>query len=210
MKKMLVLALVFAVASLANATAVIQFGNASGAFGPGNTIISTVAVGGTYDLYVWASSDAVVDFDPETFDPLITTGVDNIQLFAQFDTTKVNLTANSIGNLSAVSGNPFGTTWSGRAKGTFNSLGYAEGALIAAGQVDAFPMTKIMKLALTVSALGQSSTVSMLSPGGTHETKIGNAVNGQYGYGTSSVTFIPEPMTMTLLGLGGLLFVRRK
>jgi hypothetical protein len=204
MKKLLVLALVLGMATMASATPVMKLGDATAAFSTGSSTM-TMSAGGTYDLYVWASSDLV--FNPDD----ITTGLDNIQVFLQYDTTKVNLTGGLISNLSAVAGNPFLTAWYGKSQGTFDSLGFAEGALVNMAGVDAYPLQQVMKMSLTVATPGATTTVTMMSPGGNHESFQGNSVMGdKYFATTGSVTFVPEPMTIMLLGLGGLFLRRRK
>jgi hypothetical protein len=205
MKKLLVLVLVLGMATMASAVPVMKLGDAAGAFGTGNTNITTVSAGGTYDLYVWASSDLVLNPDD------ITTGLDIAQVFLQYDTSKVNLTGGLIANLVALS-NPFGTSWSGRSQGTYNSLGYAEGALINVNGVDAYALQQIVKMSLTVASLGATTTVTM-TPNATmtHQSFQGNSVMGDQYFATAgSVTFVPEPMTIMLLGLGGLFLRRRK
>jgi hypothetical protein len=146
------------------------------------------------------------------------TGLDTIQVFLQYDITKVGLTGGSVSRLSALSGNPFGTSWTGRTTSTYNGLNYAEGALIPSSNVDQFGWTKIMQVYLTVGAPGTTTTVSLLpNVTTTHDAFQGNSIviaegngEGKYPAIQGAVTFIPEPMTMALLGLGALFLRRRK
>lgn len=209
MKKLLVLMLVLGLASFASASPVMKLGDSAGAFSTGSSSIE-ISPGGTYDLYVWSSSDLSLEYD--TDDAVIpSSGLDNIQLFLQYDTTKVNLWSGAITKLSAVSGNPFGTTWSGRSQGTYNSLGFCEGALINMNGVDAYAMTKIMKITFAVTTPGAATTVKLLADiTTTHDSFVGNSVAGSQFVTEGTMTFLPEPMTLVLLGLGGLFLRRRR
>jgi len=211
MNKLLVLMLVLGLASLASATPVMLLGDAAGAFGTGNTNITTVPAGGAYALYVWASSDLALGYD-EYGEVIPTSGLDNIQVFLQYDTSKVNLTGGLTSNLAAVSGNPYGTTWSGRSQGTYDGLGFAEGALLPSGNVDAYALRQMIKMTVTVATLGNTTTISMLpNVSATHQSFQSNSVMGDQYFATAgSVTFVPEPMTIMLLGLGGLFLRRRR
>jgi len=199
MKKLLVLALVLGLASLASAVPVLRFGTLTAPFGTANTdILITDPV--VIDIYVWGSSDLVLD--PEN----MATGVDIAQIAVRFnDITKVNLSGALITKFTAVSGNPFMTTTvAGRA---YSGTDTIMGALISLDGADAFAMTKIFKLTLDAQVGGVASFLNLASP---LETFIGNSVAGTKYASSGSVTFIPEPMTMMLLGLGGLFLRRRR
>jgi len=211
MKKLVVLMLVLGMASLASAAPVMKLGDTNGAFTTGSSTVE-VSAGTTYDLFVWASNDIPVEFDTDEA-PIGTSGLDIIQVFLQYDTAKVNLSGGLITNLRAMTGNPYGTAWSGRSQGTYNSLGFAEGALLPASNVDTHDLVKVMRITVTVSNPSVSTTVAMLqNVAATHQSFQGNSMDNDAHYFAveGSMTFLPEPMTLVLLGLGGLFLRRRK
>jgi len=207
--------LMLVVVGVASATPVMRLGDVTAPFATHNTLISTVANGGSIDLYVWASNDIPLAYfppdDPDNPDGVRPeSGLDNAQVFLQYNTTLVNLQTGAISKLVAVTGNPFGTTWSGRTQGTFNSLGFAEGALLPASNADAFEMQKIMKVTFTVATNSPNTTVRMFPNASiSHQSFIGNTVAQTQYFGDDLVTFVPEPVTLVLLSLGGL-FLRRR
>lgn len=185
-------------ASLASAVPVIRFGDSVAPFG-GNYYPTFTS---TYDLYIWASND--IAYNPDASDPTVT-GVDNIQIAIQFsDITKVNLQGGAISKFTAVSGNPFNTTTvSGKAYvGTDKVLG----GLLNLDGVDQFGMTKIFKLTLDIKGF---ASVSFLNTGSPRETYIGNSTVGSK-YLSSGSFSTPEPATLLLLGLGGVILRRKK
>jgi len=208
-KVSLVVVALLVTASLAIATPVIKLGDASGVFGAGNTNVSTVAVGGLYEAYIWVSSDLVGTSG--------TAGLDNAQVFLQYNSALVNLNGGTIASLEALAGNPFGTVWTGPTTGTLGGLDYASGALLPSANVSAIPLTKIIKATFKVAALGATSTVTLTADAGDeiHQSFVVNSANGDSQFfaassPSQSVTFTPEPATMALLGLGGLLLRKKK
>jgi len=210
MKKLVVLMLVLGMAAMASASPVMKLGDTNGVFTTGSSTVE-VSAGTTYDLFIWASSDVPVELDSDEV-PVPSSGLDNIQIFLQYDTAKVNLSGGLVTNLRAMAGNPFGTIWSGRSQGTYNSLGFAEGALIAAGNVDTYAMMKVMRITVTVATPGASTTVTVKpNVSTTHQSFQSNSIAGEmYWAVEGSMTFLPEPMTLVLLGLGGLFLRRRR
>jgi len=212
MKKLVVLMLVLGMAAMVNASPVMKLGDTNGAFTTGSSSV-TVSAGATYDLFIWASSDIPMDIDSDEI-PIPSTGLDAIQLFLQYDTSKVNLWSGAISKLSAVSGNPYGTAWTGKSQGTYDGLGFAEGALLPASVIDSFAMQKIFRVIFSVSNPGSSTTVTLKTYYPTsqvHDAFQGNATTGEKYYAVEgSMTFLPEPMTLVLLGLGGLFLRRRR
>jgi hypothetical protein len=207
MKKLLVLFMVLGIASISNAAVVTMLGDASGTYSGGSKTV-TVTYPVDYTLYVWGSSDLAIESDSDG-NPLPETGLDNIQMFLQYDTTKVNLKGGLLSNYSAVSGNPWGTTIAGKGQGTYGGLGYVEGAMLSTSGVDAYSLQKIFKIVLTATQGGSASLKANVS--GTHQSKQGNSVAGTDYWATEgSITFVPEPMTIGLLGLGALFLRRRR
>jgi hypothetical protein len=207
MKKFLVLLMVLVMASIASATPLMKLGDATAPFTSGSATATLSR--STFDLYVWASSDIMFNSDSDgQGDPDPRTGLDCIQVFLQYDTTKVNLTGGLISNLAAVPGNPYGTTWTGRRQGTYDGLGFCEGALLPSINVDVFPLQKIMKASFTFVDWGSITMLPSVSS--THQSLQGNsvAVGGMYPAIRGEI-WAPEPMTIGLLGLGAVL-IRRK
>jgi len=221
MKKFLALMLILSAATLATASPMIKLGDINGVFALGNTNVSTVAAGGLYEVYVWASSDRALSYYPED-DPdfpgevIPSSGVDNFQFFLQYNAALVNLDGGLISKIVAINPSPmYATPWSGRTQGTFGGLNFCEGALIPAANADVFGMTKIAKVIFKVATIGANTKVTLTADASlTHQSKIGNSAAGldffaASGANTQSVTFVPEPATLMILGLGGLLLRKR-
>jgi hypothetical protein len=209
MKKVMMSVLVMLVAvGLASASPVMQLGDVNGVFAPGNTAINTT-VGSVVDLYVWASNDIPLLYD-ENDEVLMESGLDNLQVYFQFNPVLANIA--TTGKLTGVSGNPYGTSWSGRTLGTYAGASFIEGALLPSGNADAFELRKIVKLSVTVAGLGAAPAVSLLPDVSiTHQSFQGNSVAGtQFFAPAASVTFVPEPVSIVLLAIGGLGLLRRK
>jgi hypothetical protein len=201
MKKLVVLILVFGLASIASAVPVMHLGTSTAPFPTDNTTI-TIAESGVigYELYLWASSDIPWEEGvPET-------GVDIAQLALQLnDISKIDLQGHSITKFTAVSGNPMGTTVvAGRA---YDGTDKIKGALLSVDGVGPFSMSMLFKLVLDVYPGGTATCLNLASP---LETYIGNTVAGTKYRAFDSVSFVPEPATIALFGLGGLLLRRRK
>jgi hypothetical protein len=176
MKKLLVLALVLSVASMANAALVIT---------PSAT---TVTVGDTFTMTLGT-------------DTAITAGVGECYWLLVADTSLVSIDYASGAGLSFIDA---GITVATDAASNHSDAGLPDGTEGISGGIFLTQLSSVNGTIYTniqATALTAGTATLMILDGGTSEA-IGSPV-------TLTIKAIPEPITMTLLGLGGL-FLRRR
>jgi hypothetical protein len=223
MKKLLVLALVLGMASMASATPTIWFGTSSSS----STAIATTmtpAASSNFRLYVWASSDVPVvstyDDDQEQW-VVVGGGIDGIIFTAAFDSTRISAYSTTV--TSTISTPSTGaTTTLGTALGVqfdadgSNSLlkfGYATGVGSYQDVFTAYLGSIRFLEGATVYATDIKMYQGSIDARQTFEEEaLANGSPGTRDYSSETIHIngIPEPMTMALLGLGGLFIRRRK
>jgi len=209
MKKLLVLLLVLGMVSTANATMSIYIGASS----TSSTALTsmTLAAPGTFRVYVWAQADRALVYDEEDPPNLIGGGVDQAEFCLSYDNDII--TADSVsGSTSA----PFGAanSWGAIAGAVDTGNLVAYGGYLG-GLQGAFGPTYMGRVNLTANK-GGVYTITQQNISETRQNYFAASTipTDTFLWTTTAssleVTVIPEPLTIALLGLGGLFLRRRK